>query len=85
MCDELREGVGIDTTENLEVHKGFTLESMELITYFRFVTEPTESILSGDNTMPTEFNIETMVRAAEAQEGWTEVIRTCIEIWGGSK
>ena len=85
MCNELREGGDIDTTENLEVHKDFTLESKELITYFRFVAELTGSVLSGDIKMPTEFNIEMMVRAAEAQEGWAEVIRTCIEIWGDSK
>ena len=85
MCNELREGGDIDTTDNLEVHKGFTLESMELITYFRFVAEPTGSVLLGDIKMPTELNIETMVGAPKAQEGWAEVIRTCIEIWGGSK
>ena len=85
MYNELREGGDIDTTENLEVHKGFTLESMELITYFRFVAGPTGSVLSGDIKMPTELNIEKMVGAAKVQEGWAEVIRTCIEIWGGSK
>ena len=30
MCHELREGGDIDTTENLEVHKGFALEAWNL-------------------------------------------------------
>ena len=85
MCNELREGGDIDTTENLEVHKGLSMESMELITYFRFVAEPTGSVLPGDIKMPTELNIETVVGAAKAQEGWAEVIRTGVEIEGGSK
>ena len=57
MRNELREGGDIDTTENLEVQKGFTLESMELLTYFRFVAEPTGSVLSRDIKMPTELDI----------------------------
>ena len=66
MCNELREGGDIDTTENLEVHKDFTLESIGLITNFRFIAEPTGSVLSGDIKMPTELNIETVIGAAKA-------------------
>ena len=66
MCNELREGGAIDTTENLEIHRGFTLESMELIPNFRFVTEPTGSFLSRDIEMTTEFDIKPMIGAAKA-------------------
>ena len=39
--NELGEGGDIDTTENLEVHKGYALESVELIADVGFVAEPT--------------------------------------------
>ena len=47
-CNELGEGGEIDTTGNLEVHKGYTLESVELIANVRFVAEPTGSFFSRD-------------------------------------
>ena len=51
--NKLGEGCDIDTTENLEVHKGCALESMVLIANARTLTEPAGSVLSGGVCMPT--------------------------------
>ena len=51
--NKLGEGLNIDTTENLEVRKGYTLEGMELIAYTRAFAESTGSILSRDIGMLT--------------------------------
>ena len=47
-CNELGEGCDIDTTENLEVHEGYALKSVELITNVGFVAESTGSFFSGN-------------------------------------
>ena len=51
--NKLWEGLDIDTTENLEVHKGHTFEGMELIPYTRGLAESARSILSRHIGMPT--------------------------------
>ena len=47
-CNELGEGCDIDTTENLEVHEGYALKSVELIADVGFVAESTGSFFSGN-------------------------------------
>ena len=83
--DELGKGSDIDTTEELEVHEGFALEPVILITKFRFSAKPTGSLVMGDIEMSTELNIVSMVRTPKAQESWAEVIRTSVEVRGGSE
>ena len=51
--NKLGEGCDIDTTENLEVHKGCALESMELIAYTRALAESARSVLLGGVCMLT--------------------------------
>ena len=51
--NKLGEGLNIDTTENLEVHKDYALEGMELIPYTRALAESARSILSRNIGMPT--------------------------------
>ena len=47
-CNELGEGGDIDTTEKLEVQKGYTLKSMVLIADVGFVAKPAGSVVSWD-------------------------------------
>ena len=47
-CNELGEGCDIDTKENLEVHEGYALKSVELIADVGFVAESTGSFFSGN-------------------------------------
>ena len=47
-CNELGEGCDIDTTENLEVHEGYALKSVEFIADVGLVAESTGSFFSGN-------------------------------------
>ena len=50
----------------MEVQEGYTLESMILIAYIGIFAESARSILSWDVEVPTQFNIEPVIGAAEA-------------------
>ena len=78
--NKLWEGLDIDTTEHLEVHKGYTLEGMELIPYTGGLAESAGSVLSRHIGMPPQLNIESVIGAAETEKSGPEVVWAKIQI-----
>ena len=68
----VKTGDDIDITRDLKVQETWTLEWMVPITRRLLGTKSTKPLTSRNAQMPTQFDIQTTIRASKFQSCWTE-------------
>ena len=73
----------VDAVMDLEINEAITLECMELVPDLARVAESADAEFRGDMGVPSQFDVQAMVRASEAEGLGSEVWRTLVEVRGG--